>query len=877
MIRFEFVVLLICFLNISGYSQQADSVEVVENQSIFNILEAFKKQYQYSFSYDVEAVKNVKLKIDQKTISIDSLLKEIKEQTQFILQKVDDHSYILVENDETIEICGIVVDAASTFELTQATILNNNNAIKLTDERGYFRLRLRPKDSISISYLGYDIKTIKASAFSGSSCDTIRLNPEIQSLSEVVINEYLTTGVQKNKDASINVSTKKLRILPGLVEPDVLQSLQLLPGVNSPTEDPAGLYIRGGTPDQNLVLWDGIKMYHNGHFFNQISTFNPYIVKNVKVYRGGTSVRYGDRISGAVIIESDDDLIEKIKIGGGVNFTHADIFAKVPLSEKIGVMAAFRRSTTDVYRNIAYNNLVRKVFQNTRADIPDSNVQGTLDREAREDDFSFSDTNIKLVWHPDEQNTIKFSGIFAENRLDNIRNEADTITSFNRINDILKLRNGGASLNWRKEYSNNIIQKTNVYFSIYDTRYKIIGSNTNSRQTFIFNENNQVKDIGAEYSLAIPLAPKQTLGVGYQFVYNEANYNRSEIANGVVDVDLEDEIRGEGNNHTLFSEYTYKSPKLYMNFGLRGSYLSNTDQFFIEPRMFSSVEVLKNFRLTTSAELKNQQLNRLVTFGSIYNQIEGLPVADNVWLLSGKIRNDDSVFVPVIKSMQFTFGSLYTINGWNFDLEAYYKKLTDVTSINNFVLEVASADTDNVFEIGKEERIGFDFLLKKRIQNYRFWIGYSLSKALVTFPSIQQNAFSGNFDQRHVLNISQTLKVNNFEFALGWNYATGRPFTRLLRDVDNIDDGIRIDPKGINSSRFKDYHRLDASAVYRFNFKTKKTWGGMIGFSIRNIYNRKNTITQGFSRREDENGIFVESFENKSLQLTPDVVIRFNF
>ncbi len=856
----------------SSYSQQID---ITENESISNILETFTKQHQFRFSYDVDAIKNIKLKIDSGSISIDSLLKEIKEQTPFLLQKVDDGGYILIKNDDTIEICGFVIDSVSTFELTQANIINDNDVIQLTDEQGYFKLQLRPKDSISISHLGYNTRTIKASEFSGSSCDTIRLYPEVQNLSQVIINEYLTTGVQKNKDASINVSTKKLRILPGLVEPDVLQSLQLLPGVNSPTEDPSGLYIRGGTPDQNLILWDGIKMYHNGHFFNQISTFNPYIVKNVKVYRGGTSVRYGDRISGAVIIESDDDLTKKFKIGGGVNFTHADVFVKVPLSEKIGVMAAFRRSTTDLYRNIAYNNLVRKVFQNTRADIPNSNVQETLEKESREDDFSFSDTNIKLVWYPDKQNTIKFSGIFAENRLDNIRNITDTINSYGRISDILKLRNLGASLNWRREYSNHITQRTNVYFSSYDTRYKIIGNITNG--TLNIDENNQVKDIGAEYALDILLTPKQTLGVGYQFVYNEANYILNETFTGDIGEEFDDRVKGTGNNHTLFSEYTYKSRKLHMNFGFRGSYLGNTEQFFIEPRMFSSLKVLKNLRLTTSAELKNQQLNRLVTFGSIYNQIESLPVADNVWILSGTMENGEPVFIPVIKSMQFTFGSLYTFKGWNFDLEAYYKKLTDITSINNFILDVASLDTGNAFEIGKEERIGFDFLLKKRIQNYRFWIGYSLSKALVTFPSIQQNAFSGNFDQRHVFNISQTLKVNNFEFALGWNYATGRPLTRLLRDVDNVADGIRIDPKGINSSRFKDYHRLDASAVYRFNFNAKKPWGGMIGFSIRNIYNRKNTITQGLSQGEDENGFFIKSFENKSLQLTPDVVIRFNF
>ncbi|GAA3607722.1 TonB-dependent receptor [Flavivirga amylovorans] len=875
MIRFKFVVVVLCFWNVFGYSQQ---IVAAKNQSILEILEMFKNQHQFNFSYDVEAIKNIKLTIGQSSISIDSLVDILKEQTPFILQKVADRSYILVKNDQTIEICGFVIDSITTVELTQATIIKDINAIKSTDEQGYFRLRLSPRDSISISYLGYDTKTIKVSNFSASRCDTIQLKPEVQNLSQIIINEYLTTGVQKNKDASINVSTKKLRILPGLVEPDVLQSLQLVPGISSPTEDPAGLYIRGGTPDQNLVLWDGIKMYHNGHFFNQISTFNPYIVKNVKVYRGGTSARYGDRISGVIIIESDDDLTEALKIGGGVNFTHADLFIKAPVSEKVGVMGAFRRSTTDIYQNIAFNNLTRKVFQNTRGDISDDNLVDTMEEESREDNFSFSDINFKVVWNPNAKNTVKLSTIFAQNRLDNDTppQEINSPNSFS-TNDFYKIKNVGASLNWKKKYSNNSIQKTSFYFSSYDTRYKIERKGIDINQNFNYTQNNDVKDIGIAYSLDIPIAKKQSLALGYQFAYNETKYDFAEVFTGDFEAVFDNITNGYSNNHTVYSEYMYKGVKTYANFGLRGSYISSTDQFFVEPRMFSSIEIFKNFRITTSAELKNQQLNSFNDFGSISPSIGGLPVADNKWLLSGNILYEgDSYFIPVIKSRQFTFGSLYTYKGWNFDLEGYYKKLTDITSINDLILDVVPSEDNTGLSIGKEERIGFDFLLKKRIRNYRFWIGYSLSKTLVTFPKLQQKSFSGNFDQRHVLNISQTLKVNDFEFALGWNYATGSPYTKLIPD-ENGALGNTIDPEGINTSRFKAYHRLDASVVYRFNFKTKHPWGGMFGFSLRNIYNRKNTLDQGFTFKTGENDIILETFERKSLRLTPDVVIRFNF
>ena len=894
MTLFKLTTFLILFCHIIGYSQEVSLPKTTESQSLTYVLKAFEDQHQFNFSYDVRAVKNILLDIEKVHLSITSLQEIIELQTSYLLQKISETDYILVKNTKVIDICGVVMDAVSKFELPQADILLNKQTIGLTNNKGVFELQLHPWDSISISYLGYKNKIIKISEFSDMNCDTIRLQPAIQNLSEVLVKEYLTGGIQKNQDAAITVSTKKLRILPGLVEPDVLQSLQLLPGISSPTEDPAGLYIRGGTPGQNLVLWDGIKMYQNGHFFNQISTFNPFITKNVTVYRGGTSVRYGDRISGVINIESDDDLTEKLKVGGGLNLTHADAYIKLPLSKKFGIMLAGRRSTTDVYQNIAYNNLVRKVFQNTRANIPDIDDVETAEERSREDDFSFSDTNFKMLWKPNDNNTLKFSSIFAENRLDN--NKTIIVTPSNNetsVKDVLKIRNLGFSLNWDKKYYNNISQNVNFYFSSYDQRYSVINDRINSDNPVKENEtiNNRIKDIGGEYSLRVPIAKNHSMNIGYQFTYNQTEYELiDKIMNDMVETEDVAAINGNGTNHTIYSEYKYKTPKTYINIGARGSQLSNANTFFVEPRMFSSYELWDNFTLNTSAELKNQQLNNYLTYNSTFGgEVQALPVSDNVWILSnntsmGTNADEDNgtgnTSIRVVKSMQFTLGALYSYKGWNFDIEGYYKKITDISSLSNIVLELAlpddSSETDNIF-YGEEERIGVDFLLKKRIGNYRFWVGYSLSKTMTSFSLVQDSFYKGDFDQRHVFNFSQTLKVNHFEFALGWNYATGRPFTRIIRDESDIDGSI-IDPRGLNSSKFRDYHRLDASAVYRFKLDKKKNWNGMIGLSLRNIYNRKNVISQTYRESVDEDlNFFFEGIDNESLRFTPDLVLRFNF
>ncbi|WP_299183679.1 TonB-dependent receptor plug domain-containing protein [uncultured Aquimarina sp.] len=889
---FKLTTLFIFFWITVGHSQEVKLSITAEKTPLVDILKAFENQLKFNFSYDVTAVKNVSLELRDVNLSIESLKNIVELQTSYLLQKVSDTDFILVKNKKVVDVCATVVDAVSLFELPQADIHLNKRTIGLTNNKGVLKLQLQPWDSISISYLGYKSKTIKISELSDVNCDTIRLQPAIENLSEVLVKEYLTGGIQKNQDAAITVSTKKLRILPGLVEPDVLQSLQLLPGINSPTEDPAGLYIRGGTPGQNLVLWDGIKMYQNGHFFNQISTFNPFITKNVTVYRGGTSVRYGDRISGVINIESDDDLTEKLKVGGGLNLTHADAYIKLPLSKKFGILLAGRRSTTDVYQNIAYNNLVRKVFQNTRANIPDFDETETAEQRSREDDFSFSDTNFKMLWKPNDKNTLKFSSIFAENRLDNTK--TITIEPSNNealVKDILKIRNLGFSLNWNKKYYNNIKQNINFYFSSYDQRYNLIDERETTDNSIKENEaiNNRIKDIGGEYALDIPFKKNHSVNLGYQFTYNQTEYELiDKISNDVFETEDRFVINGNGTNHTIYSEYIYKTPKTYINIGARGSQLSNVNSFFIEPRMFSSYQLWDNFTLNTSAELKNQQLNNYLTYNSTFGgEVQALPVSDNVWILSnnstvGLDEDDDAgnTSIRVVKSMQFTLGALYSYQGWNFDVEGYYKKITDLSSLSNVILDLGlpddSPETDDIF-YGEEQRIGVDFLIKKRVENYRFWVGYSLSKTITSFPLVQDAYYNGDFDQRHVFNFSQTLKVDHFEFALGWNYATGRPFTRIIRD-DNDTDGSIIDPRGLNSSKFKDYHRLDASAVYRFKLNKEKDWNGMIGLSLRNIYNRKNVISQTYRENVDEDfNFFIESIDNQSLRFTPDLVLRFNF
>ncbi|WP_120752360.1 carboxypeptidase-like regulatory domain-containing protein [Aquimarina sp. BL5] len=175
-----------------------DLPKTSENQSLEKVLKAFENQLQFNLSYDVDAAKNIFLDIQKESLSIRSLQKIIELQTSYLLQKVSEIDYILVKNTKVVDICGVLVDAISLFELPQADILFNNQTVGLTNNKGVFKLQLHPSDSISISYLGYKNKTVRISRFTAN-CDTIRLQPEIQNLGQVLVKEYLQEVYRKIK------------------------------------------------------------------------------------------------------------------------------------------------------------------------------------------------------------------------------------------------------------------------------------------------------------------------------------------------------------------------------------------------------------------------------------------------------------------------------------------------------------------------------------------------------------------------------------------------------------------------------------------------------------------------------------------------------
>ncbi|WP_103863810.1 carboxypeptidase-like regulatory domain-containing protein [Aquimarina sp. I32.4] len=848
------ILLLLLFCT---FSLQAQIIKNYKETPLQQVLNELSESYDLIFSFSNETVKNKIITLVIKDTPLDEILITLKTLTNLNFKKISDRQVIVSSENNQIEVCGYLFDASTNSPLPYATITIESSKVgTITNDDGFFQLGMIDKnESISIQYVGYKTKILDAASFTTSTCSRIPLLTESTSLGEVLIVEYITTGIDKNIDGSLTISNDELGILPGQSEPDIFQSVQLIPGINSPDETASGIQIRGGSPDQNLVLWDNIKMYNTGHFFGMFSAFNPNVIKSAKIFKGGADPKYGDRVSGVIDISSEGEVPEKFNGGAGINGTHGDMFIKVPVGKALGLVLSGRRSYTDSFETPTYKALSEKVFQNTKIaenpnQIPTEEDEEEEDEESiAKNNFFFYDTSAKLIIDASDNDKILISGILTDNNLTfEVNNEEDLIT------DDLEIKNKGGSISWQGTKMNNLHHHLKAYYSMFDSDYLFT-----ERQELEIEERsvrkNTVKDIGADFNITYDLDSKNSFMLGYQFSSTDVVYTVTREGEFENPIDESDNVKNKAN--TLYANYKF-SPKnkSFINLGIRSSSYSVVDKVYIEPRANIEHPITRFLRIKATGELRYQPISQLVEFEDTQLRLE-----NNLWIHA----NEN---IPVLESTQFSGGILFSKKGWNFEIDGYYKNIDGLTSITSGFNTINSE-----LSTGESEILGVDVLLKKKVKNFRTWVGYTFNDVKYTFPEIQRGSFSGNNDITHNFRISNTYTINNWEFSLGWLWRSGAPFT----GANLINEEIVFE--NANANRLPEYHRMDISAIYRFNISTSGSWRGQLGASIQNIYNRQVPIAVSYQLDDNitTGDLELEKLQQKSLGITPNAVFRIYF
>ena len=664
----------------------------------------------------------------------------------------------------------------------------------------------------------------------------------IQFLDNILITRYLTKGIQKNKDATFTIKPKKLEILPGLIEADILESIQLLPGIVSLNETATGFTVRGGSLDQNRIIWDGINMYHKGHLFGMLSAFNPNSTSDVIFHNKGTHSRFGERVSSVIDISSMNSITDKFVVGIGVNGINVDAYLEAPIIEdKLSLQVAMRRSYTELFQSPSFNKIAKKVFQNTKID----NIKNTNNK------FNFLDYNIKLNFKLNENNSFYASTIYIDNSLDYLVRDQDLNDSYN---DILAINNDGFSLGWDKKWNQNLSQNTQLFLSRYSLAYNFISSKSTQMESN-FEKRNEIYDSGLSTEFGLDFNKVNNLTFGYQYVLKDVSYLFKETADLTIILDQDKTIV---RSHSVYLQYLYKNPKLFdISLGLRTNYYEELDAVRFEPRILLFKDIFKNLKIQLSGEIKNQIISEIDE-----TVLSDLSLENKLWRLA------DGETFPIINSKQLSLGFLYSTEGWSFDVDAYLKQIKGKNALSLGFLN----PNDSRFHKGEQSIFGIDFYLKKDFNYFKTWISYSFNDVISNYEGLNNNEnFISSINIRHSFTTSVAYKLKNFQIALAWNWRSGKPFTKSY--VSPNDQFYYL---GINTERLPYYHRLDISSTYSFNFSKKNKLKGKLGFSIRNIYNQKNLISREYIGNNNlENS--VEIIDKYSLEITPNFLFRITY
>jgi len=845
------VFLLGLFVFLVSYAARAQESSS-QKANLISYIEELEREFNIKFSYADEDLQLLLITVPI-TNSLPEIIEELRKQTYLDITKLDDR-YFAISKPNFINICANVVDNFENTTIFNATVeVLGSNISQITDLEGRFYIKDVPRNvNIAIKHLGFKTKYLSAEELAGNNpCKTILMSPNYQQLEEVVVYQFLTTGITKESDASIELNTDKFGILPGLIEPDVLQTIQALPGIKSVDETVSDINVRGGTNDQNLVLWDGIKMYHSGHFFGLISAFNPYLIEKVNIIKNGTSVQYGDGVSSVINIRTRNTIPDAFVGGAGFNLLSGDVYGQLPLSKKVSVQFSGRRSTTDFINTPTYNRFFDKVFQDS--EVKDNGNTSNDANILRNEDFYFYDFTGKFLYDINENQKVRISFINTNNHLSYTEKTEDrTATS---LLDQANLSFGGSLESiWNSNWSTHL----NLYYTSYNLDSQNIPSET--QQLF---QSNQVLE------KAVKLNTKYKLGNGLQWL-NGYQLNEVGITNytEVSQPPYKSNIKGVIMTHSLFSELDYesKNKKLIARGGLRLNYIKNLKTFktfeaiILEPRLNINYAFTDGIKTELLGEYKSQTTNQIIDLEQNFLGIE-----KRRWILS-----DDDI-LPITKSKQVSLGLNYDKNTLYVGIEGFYKKVDGIsTATQGFQNQDQFSG-----EIGKYDVSGIEFLINKKTATYSTWFSYAYNTNNYTFENITPNKFPNNLDIRHTITFAGTYTYKNFRMGLGANYNTGKPYTKPQEGNNSIILNVfpnKINYEEPNSSRLPYYLRADASIVY--NFKLSTGIKSSVGASVLNILNKKN-ILNTYYRINDQNEI--ETVERVSLGITPNFSFRMSF
>ncbi len=737
---------------------------------------------------------------------------------------------------------GFVKDADSKEPLIGANIyLKGTYRGVSANEYGYFSLLIPDsciQFDIEFTYVGYTSLLVKPD---------LRMSGKIYYLKQgVSIDEVEITAkkiIENMPDMSmLHIPMKEIRVLPQLFQQDLIKSIQLMPGIQGGREGSAGMFVRGGSTDQNLVLLDDVPLYYVNHAGNMVSTFDNNTIKDFKLYKGAFPARYGGRLSSVLDIRMKEG--DKSNYHGeiGLGLLSGTAFIEGPIvNDKASFFVSYRKF---------WPGYLLKLFTKNRFS------------------YGFDDFSAKVSIDFSRKDKLMISFYAGNDLLINNETSSKDEESY-----------GQSRVNWSNtlgavKYTRVLSEKLFADLTTYYTQYKYITNNDayyyeedSTFSHYYTHYSSFVRDISAKLSFSyLPLNNLQ-IKFGGQYINHRYLPGASTFSStgSVVYSDTANFNNINASEPSFFIESDYKPTNNFgLNIGIRNAnYVSSNKNYYsIEPRILLRYNIEGLFAIKASYGQMMQTIHMLSYSSS--------GMANDLWL--PPYRN-----LKPAKSKQGDLGFYKTVNNGMFEIsvEGYFKYMQNLVAYKNGESFFSGAgDWDDKLEtdgIGISK--GVEILLQKKKGILTGWVGYTIAKADRMFVNKNNGwPYPFKYDRRHDLSIVSNYWLNDkITFSATWIYGSGYPITFAVDKyyVNNNNPHYKIETddlfsglfevsnyKGINAFRMRSYHRMDIAMTYRKRKqKTERIWN----FSIYNLYNRQNPLFYSYVFDQDKISLVQQS------------------
>jgi outer membrane cobalamin receptor len=754
---------------------------------------------------------------------------------------------------------GIVRDGLTGEPIPYANVhIYNTHRGDITNGDGYFSIASKLDSCfLNISYIGYE--TVQIPLLFPDFIDTLRvieISPKvIRAEGITVAGDDIEFFSQPLQTGQLSFSPRHIASLPKLGETDIFRSLKLLPGIQIGNVGTAGLFIRGGTPDQNLILLDGMSVYQTDHFYGFFSAINSEAIKDVQIYKGGIPAKYGGRTSSVIELTGKQGNTKKRGISIYSNLLTAGLTYEEPLFEQGSLFLTYRSSFSHFYKTFLFDHIYNF--------LTDGEGQNSLSFSTDSTDYSpklsFYDFNGKVTFMPNNHNVLSFSYFSGRDDMERIY-EFPQEQYINRIKDASQWVNNSKSFKWSRifgttfyfqflvsnsQYSSNSFQ--NRYIPSDSSEFVIPVIDGNKFSDFTVNFDNEWA-LNSSNELEFGLSRRQ---------YNthfKKNTSPKEIAYQAV------------LNSVYFQDRWKYKPIMEIIYGLRISDFSLLDKVYLEPRISFTYLFSDYISLKGSLDKYTQFLHRFSNDFMIGGK-------KYVWLLS-------SGMLKPISSDQINLGIHYDDMNMTSEVTVFKRDFNNLTNFSylqfpsdTYALENNRTKENNVY-IGSGSSWGVELLIQKKTGPIRGWISYSFGSTEYSFPDSiinQGNPFPANHDRNHELKSVLTSSHNNWDFTVTGIISSGSVFTSqgMIGSSDIFPESIVPDSSiTMNSSRLPFVQRVDVSITKHFNLYSMN-WE--LGLSVFNLFDRKNISHNKYITVENSG---IEITDVKMLGFTPTVHIR---